>query len=287
MEKEIVGENRKEIHLMEQGSDAWKAIRRGKITGTGFAKVLSTRGETRLNYMRQLVLERKTGITVESFTNEAMEWGTKTEPQARAYYEKIYHIEVDQVGFVSYTSKNLAVSMDYANYVGVSPDGLLGDLGCIEIKCPNTSTHIGYAATKSLPSKYNPQVQGLLWVTDRKWCDFISFDPRVEKEPFWCIHVERDEAYINKLAAAVSVFIDEMVKMQLETVDVDPQLLVDVTAGSNEDDWLLKKQMEIRGKVRHGVVCALIQGGMCSIYDAIDEHKPVINKWVDFIMTGK
>ena len=287
MEKEIVGENRKEIHLMEQGSDAWKAIRRGKITGTGFAKVLSTRGETRLNYMRQLVLERKTGITVESFTNEAMEWGTKTEPQARAYYEKIYHIEVDQVGFVSYTSKNLAVSMDYANYVGVSPDGLLGDLGCIEIKCPNTSTHIGYAATKSLPSKYKPQVQGLLWVTGRKWCDFISFDPRVEKEPFWCIHVERDQAYINKLAAAVSVFIDEMVKMQLETQDVDPQLLVDVTGGSNEGDWLLKHQMEIRGKCLHGYAVAQISSGMKPKYILEPQNKADLLALYMFVETGK
>ena len=274
-----------------QGTPEWHDARRGKITGTGFAKVLSTRGETRKNYMRQLTLERKTGITAESFSNEAMEWGTKTEPQARAYYEKIYSVQVVQVGFVDYVPLTQVLRTEFGQYVGVSPDGLIDDDGTIEIKCPNISTHIGYAATKSLPSKYKPQVQGILWVTGRKWCDFISFDPRVEKEPFWCVHVERDEAYINKLAAAVSVFIDEMVKMQIETADVDPQLLIDVTAGSNEDDWLLKKQMEIEGKCRTLYVCAMAQGGHPMIFkgkkNEFESDADYYNRVVEYMLTGK
>ena len=78
----------------KQGSKEWHDARRGKITGTGFSKVLSTRGEARANYMRQLLLERKTGITAESYTNAEMERGIATEPQARDYYEAVTSITV-------------------------------------------------------------------------------------------------------------------------------------------------------------------------------------------------
>jgi putative phage-type endonuclease len=266
---------------LKQGTPEWKNARKGKITGTGFAKVLSKKGNARKDYMRQLVLERKTGVITEGFKNEAMEWGTKTEPQARAYYESEWEASVEQVGFIEHEG------IDFKRYVGVSPDGLCGNTGCIEIKCPDSKTHLEYIAKNVLPAKYMAQVQGILWVTGRCWCDFISFDPRVPKQPYWCIRVVRDEKYAVNLAEEVALFIDEMIKMKEEFKDVDPQLLIDVTEGGcSESEWLQAKQMEIRGKVRHGVVCAMIQG-KSGLVDLDEGTKGLIDIYVEYIMTGK
>jgi len=266
-----------------QGSPEWHEARRGKITGSRFKDVMSTRGNTRANYMRELLLERKTGIVAQGFSNADMEWGIQYESQARTYYEKLSNVTVEQVGFINHPLEQ------YRSYVGVSPDGLVDSRdnrdfvnGSIEIKCPNTNTHMEYIV-KGFPAKYRPQVQGILWVTGRDWCDFISFDPRVEKQPFWCIRVERDEAYIRKLATAVDEFIQEMVEMKKNQVEVDPQLLIDVTEGGcSEADWQVKLKDEIRGKVRMHVVCAILTTG-----EFADLDKKFINAWVDFIMTGE
>jgi putative phage-type endonuclease len=266
---------------MKQGTPEWHEARRAKITGTGFSKVLSKKdGKTRTAYMRQLILERKTGVTADGYYDKNMEVGNQTEPQARLYYEKINKVKIEQAGFVDYHPESKVELAEYGNYVGVSPDGLVGTDGGVEIKCPLPKTHLEYMTKNRLPSTYKPQVQGILWVTNRKWCDFISFCPQVEKQPYWCIRIERDEEYIKNLKTEVSKFIDEMLKMQIEIQDVDPQLLIDVTGGSNEDDWLLAKQMEIRGKVRHGVVCALIQAGK-------QVRKKRVKELVDFIITGE
>jgi putative phage-type endonuclease len=276
---------------MKQGTKEWHEARRAKITGTGFAKVLSKRGNTRKDYMRQLILERKTGVSTETFTNDAMEWGTLNEPKARAYYEKGYNVQVTEVGFIDYRPKSEAERMEFGNYVGVSPDGLVGEDGIIEIKCPNTNTHMEYMAkcAGKPPAKYLAQIQGILWVTGRKWCDFISFDPRVEKQPFWRIRVQRDEEYIKNLKKEVSKFIDEMLKMQLEVEDVDPQLLIDVTGGSNEDDWLQAKQMEIRGKCRTLFVCAMAQGGKSMEFpgEKFKTDADYYNRVVNYMVTGE
>ena len=262
-----------------QGTPEWHAARIGKITGSRFKDVLSTRGNTRANYMRELLLERKTGIAVQGYTSPEMEWGTQTEPQARAYYEKVTQTKVEQVGFIDHPLEQ------YRGYVGVSPDGLIGS-GCLEIKCPNTNTHLDYIAKDKLPTTYIPQVQGVMWVTGRLWCEFISFDPRVKEQPYWHVYVERDEAYIKNLAHAVDEFIQEMVEMQKNQVEVDPQLLIDVTGGCNENDWQLKLQDEIRGKVRHGVSCSMLQADK-ELLEPTPQIKAIINAWVDFIMTGQ
>jgi putative phage-type endonuclease len=265
-----------------QGGPEWFQARCGKITGSRFKDVLSTRGAARANYMRELLLERKTGKVTEGFVNEEMAWGIKTEPQARAYYEKLYEqvncfIKVETVGFIDHPLEQ------YNGYVGVSPDGLIGKDGCIEIKCPNTDTHREYFAKNVLPSTYKAQVQGAMWVTCRDWCDFISFDPRLPDQPFWSIRVKRDEIYIANLAVRVDEFIQEMVELQRTQVEVDPQLLIDVTEGySNENDWQVKLKNEIQGKVRMHVVCAIISTGEWK-----DLDKEFINKWVNFIVTGE
>jgi hypothetical protein len=128
-----------------------------------------------------------------------MEEGTETEPQAREYYAGLNGVTVEQIGFIQ-----------LGDDIGSSPDGLVGDDGMIEIKCPFPSTHLGYILKGSLPSEYKAQVQGGLWVSGRKWTDFISFDPRVKSRPFWSIRVERDEKYIGELARAVQVFVEEL-----------------------------------------------------------------------------
>ena len=272
-----------------QGRPEWHAARIGKITGSRFKDVLSRRGATRANYMRELLLERKTGRAVQGFYNAEMEWGLQTEPQARAYYEKITRTKVEQVGFIDHPLEQ------YRGYVGVSPDGLLGSAGCIEIKCPNTSTHLEYIAKDVLPSKYVAQVQGVMWVTERRWCEFISFDPRVPENPYWHVYVMRDESYINKLAAAVDVFIQEMVEMQKNQTEVDPQLLIDVTEGGCSDlDWQLKMEQGIRGKCRTLFVCAKAQAGESMTFR--DEKGEYItfksdaeynNRVVEYMMTGE
>jgi putative phage-type endonuclease len=261
--------------MLIQGSPEWFQARCGKITGSRFKDVLSTRGAVRANYMRELLLERKTGKVTEGFVSEEMAWGIKTEPQAREYYERAFNRKVQQVGFIDHWLER------YNGYVGVSPDGLIGPNSCLEIKCPNTDTHREYFAKNVLPSTYKAQVQGVLWVTGLQWCDFISFDPRLPEQPFWCIRVFREQSYIDHLALTVDEFIQEMVELQKNQVEVDPQLLIDVTEGySNENDWQVKLKNEIQGKVRMHVVCAILSTGN-------DPDKEYVNKWVDFIITGQ
>ena len=279
-----------------QGSPEWHAARTGKITGSRFKDVLSKKdGVTRAKYMRELLLERKTGIAVGGYFDKNMANGQNVEPQARAYYERMYDVKVETVGFIDHPLEQ------YRGYVGVSPDGKVDCPrsmnfvnGVIEIKCPLPKNHLDYIAKNVMPSQYMAQVQGNMWVMGRRWCDFISFCPEVEKEPFWCIRVERDEAYSRKLAAAVDEFIQEMVEMQQNQVEVDPQLLIDVTEGGCSDlDWQIKLKDEIRGKVRMHVVCAYISAGKMIDRDGIPLNPKSneyitnnINAWVDFIITG-
>jgi putative phage-type endonuclease len=182
----------------EQQTDEWFTARLGRVTASHFSDVLN-KGSGRKTYMMKLLAERMTGEPQETFSNSAMEWGVETEPQAREYYIGLNKVIVDQVGFIQ-----------LGNDVGCSPDGLVDDDGMIEIKCPFPSTHLGYILKGTLPSIYKPQVQGQLWITGRKWVDFISFDPRVTLRPFWSIRVQREEAYINDLEKAVRKFVKEL-----------------------------------------------------------------------------
>ena len=157
-----------------QRSPEWFDDRRGKFTGSQFPTLMSGQEtEGYKGYIREKAWERLTGKTVQSFTNEAMLHGINTEPQARSYYEFVADAEVVEVGFI--------VHADFP-YVGVSPDGLVGDKGMIEIKCPQPKTHIEYLAAKKLPAKYRWQVQGQLWVANREWADFVSFHPDCEHQ---------------------------------------------------------------------------------------------------------
>lgn len=179
-----------EIINVEQGTEEWDAARCGVISASNFSKVLAGgKGLTRRAYMVQLVAERLSGNPTPSFSNAAMEWGTETEPQARAAYELNQEVEVKHVGFYKFD-----------DWVGCSPDGEVGDDGLVEIKCPNTVTQVDTFLKGEFPATHNNQVQGQLLVTDRQWCDFVSFDPRITgKAQYFIKRVQRDDNYINNV----------------------------------------------------------------------------------------
>lgn len=186
-----------------QGSEEWFEAKLGIVSASNFSKVLN-KGAGRGLYMRKLIAERLTGLREEGYHDKNMDNGNETEAEARKYYETAYDCEVKQAGFVLRDDD-----------VGCSPDGLIGEEGSIEIKCPLSSTHVFNILSGKMPTEYIPQVQGLLWVTGRQWCDFISFDPKVVSRPVSVVRIERDVEYIIKLAAKVNVFVKEL----KETVD--------------------------------------------------------------------
>jgi len=185
----------------QQGSQEWLDLRLGKITASMFSAVIS-KGATRKTYMVKLAAEKLTGISQDGFSNKAMEWGTEHEDMARANYELETFNDVNEVGFVQVNE-----------WVGVSPDGLVGEDGLIEIKCPNSNTHIDTVLGGKMPTKHKPQVQGQLWATNRKWCDFVSFDPRMPSKQLFIVRVERDEEYIAMLKAEVEKFRSQLEDM--------------------------------------------------------------------------
>jgi putative phage-type endonuclease len=192
--------------MIEQGSDAWFQQRLGKVTASRVADVIAKTktgySTSRDNYMAQLVCERMTNTVAESFSNSAMQWGTETEPLARAAYEAHADVLVDEVAMITHMTIRDA---------GASPDGVIGDWGLIEIKCPNTATHIETLLSQTVPSKYNTQMQWQMACTGRIWCDFVSFDPRLPTElQLFVKRVPRDAAYIQMLEEEVKKFLTEL-----------------------------------------------------------------------------
>ena len=194
-----------ERDCMEQRTEEWFSARLGKATASRVADVLakikSGESASRKNYKMELVVQRLTGKPQESFTNAAMEWGTEQEPFARMAYEAHTGTFVKEEGFVDHPT---------IEGFGCSPDGLVGD-GLIEIKCPNTATHIETVLENKSPSKYIPQMQCQMAVTGAKWCDFVSFDPRTPEDlQLFIIRVERDEEYIAEMEKEVKLFLQEV-----------------------------------------------------------------------------
>jgi len=190
---------------MEQRTDDWFAARIGKVTASRVADVVaktkSGYSASRDNYMAQLVCERLTGKPAESFSNAAMQWGTETEPLARAAYEAKMDVLVDEVGFIDHPS--------IVNS-GASPDGLVGIDGLIEIKCPNTATHIDTLLSQTVPKKYADQIFWQMACTGRDWCDFVSYDPRLPPDlQLFIKRIPRDDKYIQLLEAEVIEFLTE------------------------------------------------------------------------------
>jgi len=194
------------IEMMDQGSEEWFTIRIGKVTASRVADVIAKTktgySASRDNYMAQLICERLTGLKGESFTNAAMQHGTDTEPLARAAYEAYADVLVDEVGFVPHPTIEMA---------GASPDGLVGDEGLIEIKAPQTNTHIETLLNQNVPTKYFTQMQFQLACTSRKWCDFVSFDNRLPPElQLFVKRVPRDDVYIRLIESEIVQFLAEL-----------------------------------------------------------------------------
>jgi len=191
---------------VQQGTPEWHQLRLGKVTASRVADILAKTktgpSASRGNYLIELALQRVTKTIEESYTNAAMEWGTQTEPQARVAYEVSTGNFVDQVAFIDHPS--------IAGF-GCSPDGLVGDDGLIEIKCPNSATHWSYIKANEPPTKYFIQMQAQMAVTGAKWCDFVSFDPRMpERSQLLIVKVPRDSEFIFNMEEEIKQFLSEV-----------------------------------------------------------------------------
>jgi putative phage-type endonuclease len=189
-----------------QGTPEWHKERLGKVTASRVSDVIartkSGYGASRADYMAELISERLTGVPYESATNAAMRWGTEIEPQARAAYAFLMDADVIQAGFIPHPQ--IAMS-------GASPDGFIGDDGLIEIKCPQTKTHIDTLLGRAVPGRYFAQIQWQLACTGRTWCDFVSFDPRMPAElRMFVKRVERDDSKIGELTTEIEAFLAEI-----------------------------------------------------------------------------
>ena len=190
----------------EQRTAEWFQARLGKVTASRVADVIAKTktgySASRENYMAQLVVERLTNTQAESFTNAAMQWGTDQEPFARAAYELKMNVMVDETGLVDHPTIPMA---------GASPDGLVGEDGLVEIKCPNTATHIDTLLTQTVPAKYITQMQFQMACTGRQWCDFVSFDPRMpQKAQIFIKRVLRDDSFIKEIESEIKKFLAEV-----------------------------------------------------------------------------
>lgn len=189
---------------IEQRSDEWYAARCGSLGASQLADALSKGkdgkpGATSQNLRAKLVVERLTGIQEDSFKSAAMQRGIDSEDAARLAYEAYRGEFVTQVGMFSHPH----IAGTHA-----SPDGLVGDDGLVEIKCPNSATHIETLKSEKIPTKYIYQMQWQMRCADRQWCDFVSYDDRMpDGLKLWVKRVERDDAKIKELEEGVALFL--------------------------------------------------------------------------------
>lgn len=192
--------------MTDQRTSEWFAQRAGKVTASRVADVVARTktgySASRDNYLAQLVVERMTGAAVESYSNAAMQWGTDQEPFARAAYEMAQGVMVEETGFVPHPTIDMS---------GASPDGLVGDDGLVEIKCPNTAGMIDALLGAEVPAKYIHQMQWQMACTGRAWCDYVVFDPRMpEGLRLFIKRIKRDDAIISTLETEISKFLAEV-----------------------------------------------------------------------------
>jgi len=189
-----------------QGSDEWKAQRCGKATASRMsdlrARTKTGWGASRANYMAELIAETLTGVPADQYVNAAMKWGTEHEPDARDAYCFVTDWEAVQVGFIDHPTIPMC---------GASPDSLIGEEGLVEIKCPNTATHIETLLRQTVPDEYYQQMQWQMACTGRQWCDWVSFDPRMpEQLRLFIKRVMRDDPLIQIMSNDIITFQAEM-----------------------------------------------------------------------------
>lgn len=193
---------------MEQRTEEWFAARCGKVTASRVADVIAKTkigpSTSRANYKAQLICERLTGKVEEGYSNAAMQWGTEKEPEARSAYSFMTDNDIEEIGFMIHPR-----ILDS----GASPDGLVGDKGMLEIKCPITATHIDTLLTGQVPKKYITQMQWQMACSDRDWCDYVSYDPRMpEPMRLFIKRVSRDYDFIRETELEVENFIGELLE---------------------------------------------------------------------------
>jgi len=201
--------------VTEQRSPEWFAQRLGKVTASSVHKVMAKTktgySADRENLQAQLVVERMTGQPAKSYSNASMEWGVEQESNARAAYEAHTGRLVQEVGFIPHPTIEMC---------GASPDGIVGE-GLIEIKCPETATMIDLQLNRKIPDKYLKQMQLQMRCTEKNWCDFVVYDPRMpERLQLLIIRVERDDRLVGEMEAEIVKFlaeVDEKVK-KLESI---------------------------------------------------------------------
>jgi putative phage-type endonuclease len=195
--------------IVPQYSEAWFAARCGKATASRMAdltaRTKSGWGASRANYMAQLIAERLTGVPADSFSNAAMQWGVEKEPEAVAAYNFFANTgpDVEPCGFVAHPRIEMS---------GASPDGVIGLYGLIEVKCPNTATHIDTLLSGAVPEKYVKQMQWQMACCPRaQWCDYCSYDPRMpEAMRLFVKRIPRDDKMIGSLEGGVAEFLSEL-----------------------------------------------------------------------------
>ena len=197
---------------MKQGSEAWIQARLGRATASRIsdiiAKTKSGYSTSRENYMVQLALERITGVQADSYTNAAIQWGRDTEPLARAAYEVHAGVLVEEVGMIEHPRIAMA---------GASPDGAIGADGLLEIKCPNSATHVNTLRSRKPSGEYVTQMQWQMACTGRAWCDFVSFDPRMpDGLQLFVTPIARDPDRIVELEREVELFLEQVDAMVRE-----------------------------------------------------------------------
>lgn len=191
---------------IEQGSDAWKKMRLGRVTASRIpeicAKTKSGYSTSRANLLAELLVERLTGVPTETYVNSAMQWGTDKEPEARAAYIFMTDSDVEQIAFIEHPSIEMC---------GASPDGLVTDVGMLEIKAPFTATHIETLIEQKIPLKYVQQMQWQMACSGRQWCDYCSYDPRCPGHlQLFIKRVQRDPVMIAELEAEARSFLREL-----------------------------------------------------------------------------
>lgn len=192
---------------MEQRSPEWFAARCGKVTASRLydvmARTKSGYAASRQNYMAELICQRLTGKPEEGFTNAAMMRGTELEPVAREMYAlNEFDAVISVVGLI-----------DHPTIAGfaASPDGLVNDDGLIEIKCPNTWTHLQTLKTGVPKRQYLLQMHAQMMCTGRKWCDFVSFDDRLPPElAYFKTRINFDEVLAEEIEQEVVKFLTEL-----------------------------------------------------------------------------
>jgi len=204
---------------VEQRSPEWLKMRCGAVTGSRVGDVITKLkkggySSSRQTYLMELVCERLSGLHADHYVSPAMEFGMENESCARAEYELQCEVDVKQIGLAMH---------DKINYFMASPDGLVGEDGCIEIKVPNSMTHLNWLICGEVPPEHVPQMKAVMCCANRQWCDFVSFDPRMPKDlRLFVRRLYRDGPMILEMEQEVEKFLAEVEAAMQRALDAKP-----------------------------------------------------------------